>query len=110
MQIDSRGNARGQTEEQIRALLLLDDFVTINTLRLGVDAQNTVHHEAAALAELVDRPMLAGLICRLIVVVMPVGRLRSRSGHRSGESRMRTCQQTKETRHKQKPRIHIHAS
>jgi hypothetical protein len=24
--------------------------------------------------------MLAGLICRLIVVVMPVGRLRSRSG------------------------------
>lgn len=33
------------------------------------------------------RPMLAGLICRLIVVVMPVGRLRSRSGHRSGESR-----------------------
>lgn len=37
-------------------MLLLDDFVTINTLRLGVDAQNTVHHEAAALAELVDSP------------------------------------------------------
>jgi hypothetical protein len=62
-------------------MLLLDDFVTINTLRLGVDAQNTVHHEALRLR----RPMLAELICRLIVVVMRVGRLRSRSGHRSGE-------------------------
>ncbi|CAG8878098.1 unnamed protein product [Penicillium nalgiovense] len=33
------------------------------------------------------RSMLAGLICRLIVVVMRGGRLRSRSGRRSGELR-----------------------
>lgn len=37
-------------------MLLLDNLITINTLRLRINAQSAIHCETASLAELVDSP------------------------------------------------------